>query len=110
MGRNKSKKKNAKLGAPGHFTGFKLAFLISRAAAYQQSLDAKTTTAFCTKVTLDFVVKYGPQEPFHAEFVEDPPDPEDGDNEPENIPLSKEDAEENAILFTKLRTVRCRDK
>jgi len=78
---------------------------MSREASYQQSLDAKTMTVFYNKVTLDFVAKYGQQEPFHKEFVEDPPDPEDCDedeDEDESTPLSKEEAAENALLFTKL--------
>jgi len=107
--KNKGNGKAAKLGAPDHFTGFKKAFLVSRAATYQQSLDSKTTTAFYNKVTLDFVAKYGQEEPFHKEFVEDPPDPEDCDeDDSEAIPLSKEEAAEKAVLFSKLRTVSCR--
>ena len=101
MAGGKNKGKKAKLGTPDHFTGFKKEFLMSWAAAYQQSLDGKSTTAFYNKVTLDFVAKYGRQEPFHRELVEDPPDPEDCDDEPE-IPPSKEEAAENAALFTKL--------
>jgi hypothetical protein len=111
MGRGKSKNKNTKRCPLSHFTGFKKAFLISREAAYQLSMDTKTTTAFYNKVTRDFVAKYGQQEPFHKEFVDDPPDPEDDDeDESESTPLSKEEAAENALLFTKLRTVSCRSK
>jgi hypothetical protein len=107
--KNKGDGKAAKLGAPDHFTGFKKAFLVSRAATYQQCLDSKTTTAFYDKVTLDFVAKYGQEEPFHKEFVEDPPDPEDCDeDDSEATPLSKEEAAANAVLYSKLRTVSCR--
>src|ERR1700683_4500485 len=99
--KNKKKGKATKLGAPDHFTGFKKAFLVSQAATYQQCLDTKTTTAFYNKVTLDFIVKYGQQEPFHQEFVEDLPDPEDCDeDESEEIPLSEGAAAENAVLLT----------
>jgi hypothetical protein len=111
MGKGKSKNKNTKRGPPSHFTGFKKAFLISREAAYQLSMDTKTTTAFYNKVTRDFVAKYGQQEPFHKEFVDEPPDPEDGDeDESESTSLSNEEAAENALLFTKLRTVSCRSE
>lgn len=104
--KNKEKGKATKLGAPNHFTGFKKDFLVSRAGTYQQSLDTKTTTAFYNKVTADFVAKYGQEEPFHKEFVEDPPDPEDYDkDESEAIPLSESEAAEKAVLFAKLRTV-----
>jgi hypothetical protein len=112
----KSKKKSkggapAKLGAPEHFSGFKLAFLVSRAAQYQQALDAKVVAAFYNKVTLDFVAKYGQQEPFNEEFAEDPLEPDvvleggDGGGDDEPV-LSNEEAAANAVLFTKLRTVR----
>jgi hypothetical protein len=111
MGRSKKVKdvKSPKLGAPDHFTGFKLAFLVSRARIYQQSLDSKTVAAFYNKVTLDFVKKYGQEEPFNKELAEDPPDPEDVDDNDDdneaNMPLSEKEAEENAVLFAKLRTV-----
>lgn len=111
MAKNKKRKQGepSKLGAPEHFTGFKLAFLVSRADAYQQALDLKTVAAFYDKVALDFMAKYGREEPFNKEFVEDPPDPEDmaegGDTELDKEPLSKEEAAQNAVLFTKLRTV-----
>src|SRR5258707_1175408 len=106
MGRNKKGKngKGLKLGAPEHFTGFKLAFLVSRADLYQQSLDSKAVTAFYNKVTLDFVKKYGQEEPFNKELAEDPPDvvDDDDDDDPANTPQSEDEAAENAVLFTKL--------
>jgi hypothetical protein len=106
MGKTKKAKgsKAAKLGAPDHFTGFKLAFLTSRAAMYQQCLDSHTVAGFYDKVTLDFVAKYGQDEPFNKELAEDPPDPEDGigEGDHDDEPLSKEDADANALLFTKL--------
>lgn len=108
MARKKKGKdgKASKRGAPDHFTGFKLNFLVARVDEYQQALDTKTTTSFYNKVTLAFVAKYGQEEPFCKEFAEDPPDPEDtfevGDED--NV-LSKEEAAEHAVLFTKLRTV-----
>lgn len=61
---------------------------------------------FYDKVTLDFIAKYGEEEPFNKEPVEDPPELDDidvGDDGP--LPLSKEAAEASALLFTKLRTV-----
>jgi hypothetical protein len=112
MGKSKKAKggNTAKLGAPDHFTGFKLAFLVSCAAMYQQCLDSDTVTGFYDKVTLDFVAKYGQDEPFNKEFADDPPDPEDGigDDEHDDAPLSKEETDRNAVLFTKLRTVSCK--
>jgi hypothetical protein len=108
--KKKGKGKNGKatkLGAPEHFTGFKQNFLMARADSYQQALDSKTTTACYNKVTLDFVAKYGQEEPFYKEFAEDPPDPKDdfeADNH-EGVHLSKEEAAEHAMLFSKLRTV-----
>jgi hypothetical protein len=110
MGKKKTGK-TLKLGAPEHFTGYKLAFLATRAESYQQALDSKAVTAFYNKVTLEFVAKYGQEEPFSKEFVDDPPDPEDifdeggDDDDPSRVHPSKEEAAENAILFTKLRTV-----
>ena len=103
------KKKNGqarKRGAPDHFTGFKLAFLIAREDAYQHASDSKTVTAFYNKVTADFVAKFGQEEPFNKEPAEDPPDPEDlcDDDELDDGQL-KEEADENAKLFAKLRTV-----
>jgi len=72
---------------------------------YQQSLDSKAVTAFYNKVTLDFVKKYGQEEPFKKELAEDPPDVIDDDDDPANTPQSEDEAAENAVLFTKLRTV-----
>jgi hypothetical protein len=102
---------NPKLGPPDHFSGFKLAFLVSKAALYQQALDTKnaaTITAFYNKVTLDFIAKYGEEEPFNKEVAVDPPDSEDideGDDEIGIPPQSKEEAAASAVLFGKLRTV-----
>jgi hypothetical protein len=48
-----------KIGAPDHFSGFKLAFLVSKAASYQQCMDSKTVPEFYNKVTKDFISKYG---------------------------------------------------
>jgi hypothetical protein len=107
-GKKRNQDGNTRRGAPDHFTGFKLAFLDSRADSYQQALDLNNVAAFYNKVTSDFVAKYGQEEPFHKEPAEDPPDPEDveaGDGEPEETPLSQEDADRKALLFTKLRTV-----
>jgi hypothetical protein len=94
-----------KLGAPDHFSGFKMAFLSSRADSYQLALDLNTVGAFYDKITLDFVAKYGQEEPFNKEFAEDPPDPEDDDDDADRVELSKEEAAANAVLFKKLRTV-----
>ena len=85
--------------------GFKLAFLTSRMGLYQQSQDSKTVTTFYNKVTLDFIKKYGEDEPFHKELAEDPPDPEDIEEDEDDPPPSKEEAEASAVIFTKLRTV-----
>jgi hypothetical protein len=110
MARGKKSKqgKPPKLGAPEHFSGFKFAFLVSKAALYQQSMDSKTVSSFYNKVTVDFSAKYGLEEPFNKEPAEDPPDPEDNPEEaddPAHEPLSKEQAEANAVIFEKLRTV-----
>ena len=111
----KKQGKARKLGAPDHFTGFKLAFLTSKASLYQQSMDSKTVSAFYDKVTRDFVAKYGLEDPFNKEPAEDPPDPEDdpGNDDPDdpaNTPPSAEEADAKAELFTKLRTVSQIDK
>jgi hypothetical protein len=97
---------NLKLGAPEHFTGVKLAFLTSKSVLYSQCQDLKATATFYDRVTLDFIAKYGEEEPFNKEFAEDPPDPEDIDQD-DNIqpPPSKEEAAASAVLFSKLRTV-----
>ncbi|KIM86361.1 hypothetical protein PILCRDRAFT_86557 [Piloderma croceum F 1598] len=94
MGRKKKGKdgKPSKLGAPEHFTSFKLDFLAAHAEAYQQALDSKTTMAF-----------YNKEEPFWKKFAEDPPNPEDS-FEDKGIVLSKEEAAEHVVLITKLRT------
>jgi hypothetical protein len=99
-----------KIGAPDHFSGFKLAFLVSKAASYQQCMDSKTVPEFYNKVTKDFISKYGGDEPFNKEPAEDPPDPEGrdgivGDHDRAQEALSKEEAAKNAVIFTKLRTV-----
>jgi len=111
MGKRKSRGDGtgSKKGAPEHFTGFKLTFLASRATAYQLALDSKTVATFYDKVTLDFIAKYGEDEPFNKEFAEDPPDPEDMDVDGEDIdqvPPTKEEAVASAMLFAKLHTVR----
>jgi len=111
MGKSK-KGKGGKLGAPDHFSGFKLDFLIARAGLYQQSLDSNSPAAFYDKVTLDFIVKYGEEQPFNKPLDEDAPDPEifdagDDEDDPRHSP-SKEEAAESAALFTKLRTVSCK--
>lgn len=111
MGKKRSKSNGitVKKGAPEHFTGFKLAFLASKAIAYQQALDSKTVAVFYDKVTLDFIAKYGEDEPFNKEFAEDPPDPDDVDvdgEDSDNVPPTKEEAAASAVLFAKLRTVR----
>jgi hypothetical protein len=56
---------------------------------------------------LDFIKKYGQEEPFNKELAEDPPDivDDDDDDDPTNTPQSEDEAAENAVLFTKLRTV-----
>jgi hypothetical protein len=109
MGKNKKGKsgKAAKLGAPDHFTGFKLAFLASYAALYQQCLDSKSVGAFYDKVTSDFIAKYGEEQPFNKDLAEDAPDPEVfGESGDEDITRpSEKEAAESAVLFTKLRTV-----
>ena len=106
------KDKTGKRGAPEHFTGFKLAFLVARADSYQQALDAKATGSFYDKVTLAFIAKYGQEEPFNKEFAEDPPNLEDNfdDNEDDGDRPhpSKEEADESTELFKKLRTVSSR--
>ena len=105
----KGKKANGKLGGPDHFSGFKLAFLVSEAALYQQARDTKAVAEFYDKVTKDFIAKYGWEEPFNKEPAEDPPDPVDfleGDvDDDAQAPLSNEKAEEYLAIFTKLRTV-----
>jgi hypothetical protein len=86
--------------------GFKLAFLISKATSYQQAIDSNAIPEFYNKVTVDFLAKYGGDEPFSKEPAKDPPNPEDGIiDDPVQKPLSKEKAAENTAIFTKLRTV-----
>jgi len=106
----KSKKgkggKPSKLGAPDHFSGFKLDFLVARAGLYQQSLDSNPPTAFYDKVTLDFIAKYGEEQPFNKPLDKDAPDPEifdvgDDEDDSRHTP-SKEEAAESVALFTKL--------
>jgi hypothetical protein len=104
--RKKGQGVTGKLGAPDHFVGFKLAFLVSKAALYQQCMDSNSVAEFYNKVTIDFIAKYGRDEPFNKEPAEDPPDPEDGtvDGSAQEF-LSKEEAAEYAAIFTRLRTV-----
>jgi hypothetical protein len=98
--------KKGKLGAPDHFSGFKLAFLVSKAPLYQPSMDSKDVASFYDKVTREFLAKYGHEEPFNAEPAEDPPDPEDNpEYDPDEEPQSKEEADAKAVIFAKLRTV-----
>jgi hypothetical protein len=88
-----------KLGAPDHFLGFKLAFLVSKAALYQQCMDSNSIAKFYNKVTIDFIAKYGWDKPFNKEPAKDPPDPEDGtiDGSAQE-PLSKEEVAEYAAM------------
>jgi len=92
---------DSKRGAPEHFSGFKLDFLVSRVASYLQCIDSKSVSEFYDKVTRDFIMKYGHKEPFNRNPDEDLPDPVKDPQEP----LSKEKAEENSAIFIKLRTV-----
>jgi len=103
MGKKKTKAP-AKKGAPDHFTGFKYAFLTSRSGLYQQALASNTVGSFYDKVTREFIAKYGKDEPFNGEPVDDPPEPDDMDEDEGSAP-TKEEAAASALLFTKLRTV-----
>jgi hypothetical protein len=85
-----------KKGARDHFTGSKLAFLVSWSEKFQEASDSDTVSSFYTKVTADFVKNFGLGEPFHKEPTNDsPPDP----TTPRPL------LENTSALFTKLRTV-----
>jgi hypothetical protein len=109
----KGKGKSGKLGAPDHFVGSKLAFLLSKGTVYQQAIDSKTVTAFYDKVTLDFVEKFGLETPFNLEperestdFEDDPqPEADDAVDGSTLTRLSNEELAEQPALFVKLRTV-----
>ena len=90
------------MGAPDHFTGLKAAFLESKSALFQESLDSKTVTSFYDDVTVAFIRTFGDEEPFNKEPDDGFVAPEDDIDEPA---LSEEAAAEKAALFTKLRTV-----
>ena len=103
--KKKSEGQPGKLGAPDHFTGFKLAFLTSKAALYQQAIDSKMTGSFYNKITSEFVAKYRQDEPFNKEPAEDPLEPDKGFDDENGSNLSEEEAVKKSALFTKLRTV-----
>jgi hypothetical protein len=88
-----------KLGAPDHFTGLKHTFLDTRATLYQEALDSKAVGAFYSKVTLDFIRTFGPEEPFHTEPLLD-------SNGEAEVPLSSTlMLDEREELYAKLRIV-----
>jgi len=92
-----------KLGAPEHFTGFKYDFLASKSASFLQCTNPRAISAFYDKVTLDFIAKYGEEEPFNKELAEDPPDPEDIEEGDEaQPPPLKEASAASVVLFSKL--------
>jgi hypothetical protein len=91
-----------KLGAPDHFTGFKAAFLNSKAALYQEAVDSKAVGPFYSKVTREFIMTFGPEEPFNMEPPGDPLDPDGYTFIPLPSTLLLEEREE---LYTKLRMV-----
>ena len=101
----------AKCGALDHFLGFKLAFLVFRAASYQQGMDLNSVSEFYDKVTRDFIVKYEEEEPFYNNPDKDPSDPDNsqdldgtGDEDKGEL-LSKKEAERKAMVFFRLRTM-----
>lgn len=107
----KGKGKALKLGAPDHFTGSRLAFLVSQGTLYQQALDSKSITTFYDKVAVDFVTKFGFEKPCNLEPEGDLTDSDDGiddnagvDSSALTLPSKKEIAEQPE-LFMKLRTV-----
>lgn len=105
----KGKGKALKLGAPDHFTGSKLAFLVSQGTLYQQALDSKSITAFYDKVAMKFVAKFGFEEPFNLEPENNLTDSEDGLDgdavDSSALTLSEKEIAEQPALFVKLRTV-----
>jgi len=106
MTRRKKRSNAAKRGASDHFSGFKLAFLDSRAASYQQSIDSNFVGEFYNRVTRDFIAKYGEDKPFYNDPDEDSPDPNDNfiDDIDEGS-LLKEEVDEKAAVYIKLWTV-----
>lgn len=94
-----------KRGAPDHFSGFKLAFLTSKVSSYQQCMDSNSVGEFYNKVTREFIAKYGQEEPFYENPDEDPPDLDILTGDVDGPPLSNEEAEGNAGVFVRLRTV-----
>ena len=101
----------AKHGALDHFSGFKLASVVSRAASYQQGMDSTSVSEFYDKVTKDFIVKYREEEPFYNNPDKDPLDPDNswdldgaGDKDEGEL-LSEKEAERKAMVFSRLHTV-----
>ena len=107
MAKRKKEKQGdiAKCGAPNHFSGFKLAFLVSQAASYQQCMDSNAIGEFYDKVTRDFIAKYRQEEPFNDNPDKDPDVNLCTEIDDPQEPLSKEETEEKAAAFMKLRTV-----
>jgi hypothetical protein len=107
MAKGKKKKKDdiAKRGAPNHFSGFKLAFLDSQVASYQQCTVLNVVGKFYDKVTRHFIAKFGQDEPFNDNPEEDPDNNLWGEVDDPQEPLSKEEMEEKAAAFMKLWTV-----
>lgn len=101
----KMKGKGRKLGAPDHFTGFKKAFIKSKSALYQESIDAKGVSTFYNTVTRDFIRVFGDEEPFNKEPADDFVVPEDYSAGQVAPTLSEVEWAQKAKLFRKLRTV-----
>jgi hypothetical protein len=105
----KKKAAKGKVGAPEHFNGFKKDFLDSHAILYQQSLDAgaKAVGQFYNNVARDFIAKFGDDDDFCKDPVEDPPNPWDNVIPPEDdddVP-TEEEAATSTERYNKLRTV-----
>ena len=96
---------------PQTISGFKLAFLISKAASYQQGMNSNLVSEFYNKVTSDFIVKYGKEEPFYNNPNKDPLDPDNSrnlngtGNEDKGEILLEKQAERKAVVFFRLHTV-----
>jgi hypothetical protein len=97
------KTSDPKKGAPHHFTGSKLEFLLSQSKPFQEALngDTNTVSSFYSKVAVDFVKKFGLEEPFHKEST----DSVLGEPVPTTLPVASLTEAEASALFTKLRTV-----
>lgn len=91
-------------GPKGKFSGFKLAFLESRAAEYETCRMDRKSGSFLDTVTTDFLERFGYGD-VHLDPETDPGDPEDNEDDMDRGCATQEAADEKKVIYDKLRVV-----